>query len=413
MTVIVGSPPMVRAGANQLQQASRELTETGRAVAGAAGSVTTAWSGPAAVAFGGAAQRTEQACLATGARLAEVAEASTRYADRLQAAQTELARLTQRQARLGEQELLLRVKAAAAVPVHSELADVTAARTQLGAAADEIVRRHDLERAAFEAALTAAPPVVTLGDVAGVSRADWTFLGQAKKEAGKGATVLRNIAHTVGAFRAQAAITAIHRLPWPLTEAAAAELAAKEKTLAAASKAVIGTAVPGSVPQGLVDKFGAVKSLGGRASLLMTIKDGVSDLVTGEPDHPGVRNVATRVAGAAGATGGVILLASATNPVGMALITGYGAYKVGTWVYDHREDIKRVATNAWRRVAPVLAAGRDAVAEKAGQVRDAAGAAVGRAVSDAGGAVRDKATEIGGRLGSGLRTLVARPRFGW
>lgn len=416
MKVIVGSPSLVRSGAERIAQAGKELTETGGALAGAAGSITGTWSGPAAVAFGGAAQRTEQACRRTGARLAEVADAGTRYAERLQAAQDELARLSQRELRLGEEELLLRVKAAATAPVgvdQPELAEVAAARARVRAAAEEIVRRHELERAAFEAALTAPPPLGTLGEVAGMPAPDWTFLTTLNDKVGEAKSLVKKTKATVDAFRAQAAIAAIGRQAMPLTEAAAAELAGAEQKLGAASKVFTGRPVPGAETAGLLDRLGVLKTVGGRVNLGMTAWEGFGDLRNGDPEHPGFRDVATRVAGAAGGVGAVVLLASAANPVGMALVTGYGAYKLGTWVYDHRDDIKRVATNAWNRVAPAVAAGRDAVVEKAHEVGRAVGDAVSHAASDAGAAVRDTAAEVGDRIGAGLRALVPRPRFGW
>ena len=156
------------------------------------------------------------------------------------------------------------------------------------------------------------------------------------------------------------------------------------------------------VPGAIADKLPAAKAVRWPDDLAMTAWEGMTDAARGDPDHPGLRDVATRVAGAGGAVGAGILLASATNPIGMALVTGYGAYKLGTWVYDHREDIEAgriggLATGRSRRPGGQAGAGEDQAYEAASSVADAAGT------------LRDRAAGVATRFS----TVVKGPRFGW
>lgn len=410
MKLIVGSPAAVRSGAERLADTGRELTQAGAGVAGAAAQARSGWSGPAAVAFLGAAQRAEGACRSTGAGLAELADAGRRYADHLQSAQDELARLARQEARLGEQELALRVKSVAvgtlpgqAAGVTAELADVTANRDRVRGAALEVVRRHDLDRAAFVARLTTAPAPTAVQQVTGIAPATWAA---AKEWAGKGKEAKKEygrVRRVIDAFRSQATIREISRMPMPLDEATAARLASAESSLQAASKTFTESSARGSSLLG--GHAADLKIAGGRLSLVMTAWEGIGDAVKGDPDHPGLRDVSTRVAGAGGAVGAGVLLVSAANPVGMTLVTAYGVYKLGTWAYDHRDDIKRIATQAWRKAAPVARAG----AEAAGRAVEGARQRLG----DAGTAVRQGIDGVREGVGAGVRRMLPAPRFGW
>lgn len=416
MKMILGAPSAIRSAADRLAAAGEQLTDSGAQVGRARDSVAGAWSGPAAVAFTGTADRTQQVCRQSGLRLSDVAAEGRRYADCLQRAQDELGHLGRREAQLGEEELALRVKAAAVAPASAlgldpavsarsslemQLSDLQAARSRVAEAARDVARRHDLDKAAFAAALTAPPPVTSFGDVVGVCDQDRTLLKELNEKRREVGTLVRNIGHVVAAFRAKVAVEQIQRLPMPLTAGDAARLAGAEGRLAAAGTAFTSTSLPKVVPGAIADKLPAAKAVGGRINLAMTAWEGMTDAARGDPDHPGLRDVATRVAGAGGAVGAGILLASATNPIGMALVTGYGAYKLGTWVYDHREDIKRVASAAWRRVAPVVQAGRQALAKTAYEAASS--------VADAAGTLRDRAAGVATRFS----TVVKGPRFGW
>jgi hypothetical protein len=85
----------------------------------------------------------------------------------------------------------------------------------------------------------------------------------------------------------------------------------------------------------------------GRAFLPLTAATGAMDAVTGG-DYDGARGWATRGFGAAGALGAGALLASsaglvALGPVGLgiagAAVIGYGAWSLGNFALDHREQI--------------------------------------------------------------------------
>ena len=148
-------------------------------------------------------------------------------------AQDELGRLGRREAQLGEEELALRVKAAAVAPASAlgldpavsarsslemQLSDLQAARSRVAEAARDVAHRRDLDRAAFAAALTAPPPVASIGDVvAGLLTRTGTLLEELNEKRREVGTLVRDIGHVVAAFRAKAAVEQIQRLPMPLT----------------------------------------------------------------------------------------------------------------------------------------------------------------------------------------------------
>ena len=404
MTALLGSASTLRAGAERLAAAGREFSEGAGQLGAAAGGTHGGWSGPASVAFAGAADHVGQGCRLHAQRLQEVAAAGRRYADRLEQAQSELARMVAQQARLGEEELALRARAAgvgAAAEPAARLAQLAADRERLAVATQQVFDRHRLDQSAFAAALAEGPPAPATLGLAEVLLAERAFLGQARSKVTEAKKLATRARAVVEAFRAQATIASIRRLPDLPDATTAQRLAAARQSLQRATDSFTGGRLPGS----LAELRSGAKAVGGRINLAMTAWEGVQDVVRGDPEHPGFRDVATRVAGAGGAVGAGLLLAGAATPVGMALVTGYGAYKLGTWVYDHREDIKRVATQVWQRVSPAVEAGRQAVAGAVDAAAEtvAAGAA---AVTEKAGAIRD-------RLAGGLSRLVPRPRFGW
>ncbi|MCB1254372.1 MAG: hypothetical protein KDB39_14265 [Austwickia sp.] len=435
MKAVLGSPELIRGGATRLAEVSDQLSRSATTLGLAPGATAGGWAGPAAVAFDGAAEGAATACRSSAERLAEIAEASRRYADRLQATQEELATLARREAELGAQELALRVKAAAVRPAQqvaalvpgadldlggraaaAQIEEMGAQRARVSAAAQEAARRHDLDKAAFEAALTAPPPVTSGWPIVGIATPDGATLSELKKRK----KVVAQARATTNAFRARATIERIERLPELPDRATAKELAAAKKSLDSAAKTFTGEKAAPLTRGGVAQSTALVKGALGRINLAMTAKEGVLDAWNGDPDHPGFRDVTTRVAGAGGAIGAGMLLVSATNPVGMTLVTAYGAYKAGTWIYDHREDIKRVATQAWQRVAPAVEAAKEAVTERVEAAKEAvtervetAQEAVSGALSEAGNAAREKANEVREGLTAGFSRLVQAPRFGW
>lgn len=82
-----------------------------------------------------------------------------------------------------------------------------------------------------------------------------------------------------------------------------------------------------------------------RLSLAAGTVDAARDALTGDPTHPGWRDVLTRAAGAAGALGGGALLVGVSSPIGAGVaataVTGYGLWKLGTAIWDHRHTVGR------------------------------------------------------------------------
>ncbi|MFC5178097.1 hypothetical protein [Nocardioides taihuensis] len=130
-------------------------------------------------------------------------------------------------------------------------------------------------------------------------------------------------------------------------------------------------------------------TIAGKAFLPLTVATGAMDAVTGG-GYDGARGWATRGFGLAGAAGGGALLASsagliALGPVGAgiagAAVLGYGAWTLGSYVYDHWDDIERFGSHAveW-------------TGDRLSDAYDGASAAVdwaGDRLSDAGDALAD------------------------
>ena len=102
--------------------------------------------------------------------------------------------------------------------------------------AQEAARRHDLDKAAFEAALTAPPPVTSGWPIVGIATPDGATLSELKKRK----KVVAQARATTNAFRARATIERIERLPELPDRATAKELAAAKKSLDSAAKTFTG-----------------------------------------------------------------------------------------------------------------------------------------------------------------------------
>lgn len=142
--------------------------------------------------------------------------------------------------------------------------------------------------------------------------------------------------------------------------------------------------------------------LAGKVFLPLTVLTGAADAATGG-GHDGARGWATRGFGVAGMAGGGALLASsaglvALGPVGAgiaaAAVLGYGAWTLGSYVYDHWDDITAFGSAALEWTGDRLE-----------DVGDAAGAATewaGDRLSDAGDALADAGSSALSTVSFGL-----------
>lgn len=89
-----------------------------------------------------------------------------------------------------------------------------------------------------------------------------------------------------------------------------------------------------------------------RGSAAVTLHDAGLDVVRGDAEHPGWRDVATRGMGVVGVGGSAALLIGVANPLGAGLavtaVAGYAAWKAGVAIYDNWPTIKGGALTAGR-----------------------------------------------------------------
>jgi len=141
------------------------------------------------------------------------------------------------------------------------------------------------------------------------------------------------------------------------------------------------------------------RTVAGKAFLPLTVVSGLGDVVTGG-GYTGARGWATRGFGLAGAGGAVAVLAMA-NPVGIAVggaaVLAYGAWSLGNFVYDHRQEIGRFASSAASWTGDRLGDAGAAVS----QASDWAGSRI----ADAGRGLGQAASKVSGVLSAGLNAI--------
>jgi hypothetical protein len=147
-------------------------------------------------------------------------------------------------------------------------------------------------------------------------------------------------------------------------------------------------------------------TVAGKAFLPLTVVTGAVDAVTGG-GYDGARGWATRGFGAAGAVGAGALLASsaglvALGPVGLgiagAAVLGYGAWSLGNFVWDHREQLGEFTSNAVNWTGDRLSDATTWSGERLSDAKDWAG----ERLSDAGDAVEDLGKKAVSTLSFGL-----------
>lgn len=141
------------------------------------------------------------------------------------------------------------------------------------------------------------------------------------------------------------------------------------------------------------------RTVAGKAFLPLTVVSGLGDVVTGG-GYTGACGWATRGFGLAGAGGAVAVLAMA-NPVGIAVggaaVLAYGAWSLGNFVYDHRQEIGRFASSAASWTGDRLGDAGAAVS----QASDWAGSRI----ADAGRGLGQAASKVSGVLSAGLNAI--------
>ncbi len=315
-----GDPEGLRAAARRLSRSAAELDGRGVAAATAGTTALTGWSGSASLQFVAQARSLRSSTSQAQDALEGVSRAASRFADEVEQARQEVARLNDAWGDAVE-------RAHRSCDDGSETLREQGSR--LTARYDQVTG--DLRDAGFslERALRERDPVALLpGWVAG-----GIYTGQHAARA-------HGLLRTRGAAAARYAHLVVqagrfYDLGRPAVANALLTSAQAEK---------LRDVLTG---RGTTGRFAAARTVLGRAFLPLTFLGGVSDAVTGG-GHDGARGAATRVAGAAGAAGALALGATylglaALGPVGVALaagaVIGYGLWSLGNLVYDHREQI--------------------------------------------------------------------------
>lgn len=303
-------PEGLREAARRLSRSAAELDGRGVCAATAGTTARTGWSGSASLQFVARARSLRSSTSQAQDALEAVSRAASRFADEVEQAKQEVARLNDAWGDDGGEALREQ-------------------GSRLTARYDQVTG--DLRDAGFslERALRERDPVALLpGWVAG-----GIYTGQYGAKA-------HGLLRTRGAAAARYAYLVVQASRfYDLGRPAVANA-----LLTSAQAEKLRDVLTGG---GTTGRFAAARTVLGRAFLPLTFLGGISDAVTGG-GYDGARGAATRVAGAAGAAGALALGATylglaALGPVGVALaagaVIGYGLWSLGNLVYDHREQI--------------------------------------------------------------------------
>lgn len=391
----LGNADAVRASAAKLGGCASLLYDVSGRVEVSASLVGDRWTGEARDLFEAAATEAVRAGRDSARTLQITANAALAYAADLEAAQHRLAVLRRDHA----SAIASLVAPAAVLPDDRQdlVRIIAAARHEidaLSAAAMRLARRLEASDPATRSLL---PFLVDVKE--GVSAV--VGVGGLARDVARVAAVGEAAASAANASVAASA-----------ANASVATSAAAVSAVSAASGADAGAALASAVDdvnRSLVPASWIAKLPGAATSgVLRVLGPGVTaveagkDLVIGDPDHDGWRDVATRGMGGVGAGGAVVLLSGMGAPVTVFVaagaVTAYGAWKVGTAVYDHRRVIARGAALAVDRgvVRPLRAlwgspAVQGAAAEVSRKADEVARSAPVEAVTQAVGSVVESA----------------------
>lgn len=353
---IEGSPDALVAAARVLAAQDGSVRDQARRL-GAAAHVA-GWEGAAAL---GCAVRTGEAQVALTAeagRLGDLARATTAYAERLRTAQRQADLLRGRQEQALAQIDRLdrapcqRVTDPAQESRRASLArEVAVLQGRLGALAEsaELDGRSLARVLAVDPTsllpgwmLTVDPTTVVPGWALGAWAAR-TAVTDGRTTAAHGRLV-GSIARDVA--RAKLALAGGNVTEW---------LAHLDKADRAVEELRHGSAEPSRLVRHLPPRIGALVAAGqrvaARAFLPLTVKDGVTDVVTGGGYHDW-REPVTRVMGGVGAASALTLMVVGSGgtlaAVAGAALVAYSAWKLGNTVWDHRREIAEFGKSTWR-----------------------------------------------------------------
>ncbi|HYO86751.1 MAG TPA: WXG100 family type VII secretion target [Dermatophilaceae bacterium] len=371
-------PEALRAASAGLRAQADGLQEQGRRIATAAAAVAGSWTGTAAVAYTGQATALRNGVRRSADQLRGVAEATDRYAAGVREAQLVH--------RAQQAQLAQSAGQAYSTPLGLPGPGEVGSR-QLQAQADAVADTLQAKARSLQEVLATTDPWAGLPSTVAALRNG--FLG-AREVSGRLSSLGRVLPMVSywSALLAASRLTGAGRFIGPLTDGQTAALAAAQTRMSRAVAALRGGVKPGGAqPLALreVTSVSAGVSLLRRAGLVGTVLEGGRDLVVGDLERPGWRDVTARVAGGIGAGGAGWLLVVGSSGVGTGVaavaVTGYGLWKLGTAVYDNREAIAggvraaaQVATLFARQAgeagALAIDRGADAVRRGAARLRD-------------------------------------------
>lgn len=414
---MLADPQALSGASDALRALAAELEDSGREVTASVGSPSASWAGSASLAFGARVADVRRALSGAARELHEVAHATSRFAAEAQEAhclrRRVEARSSTRSPAMGGPSAAGDGSPAGGGPA---VIDGPSARELWPLAAlaesDSRLRAHAIE---LRRVLATSDPCAGLPSawLEARQRADATA------DLVSAAPVLAKVGPTVAYWSALPGVVAgsVHGrgpvglistvrdgttpLLTPGMSSAPGAADAGRTGLAGARRARMAQALEGlrggrPLP-GLPDVPAPVLTAARRLSLVTGTIDAARDAVIGDPAHPGWRDVVTRAAGAAGALGGGALLVGVSSPIGAgvaaAAVTGYGLWKLGTAIWDHRHTVGR----AW---SSVVDATRGMVLRGISRVRLASSGVARQArevtshLQDVAGGVRTAAEEV-------------------
>lgn len=368
-------PEGLREAARRLSRSAAELDDRGVRAAMTGTSALTVWSGSASLQFVARARSLRSSTAQAQDALEAVSRVASRFADEVEQAGQEVARLNdawgdaveraRRQAQDAAEQAQRETREAAARGEELLRRSYDDGSEELREQGSRLTARYDqvtgdLRDAGFslERALRARDPVALLpGWVAG-----GIYTGQYAAKA-----------HGLLRTRGAAAARYGHLVFQGSRFYDLGRPAVANALLTSAQAERLRDVLTG---RGTTGRFAMARTVLGRAFLPLTFLGGISDAVTGG-GYDGARGAATRVAGALGAGGALALGATylglaALGPVGVALaagaVIGYGLWSLGNLVYDHREQIGAF----FGRVGSGLATGARHVGEAVTRTVDSA-----------------------------------------
>jgi len=330
-------PYGLRDAARRVTEVGRDLDAGGQRIASTGTATLGSWQGSASLLMAARARELRRVTQQKEQALTVVAQATERYADEVEQAKDEVRRLNElwdEAVRRGQQQAAAAAGERARQHAVQSYDDGSAALAETQAQLEQRYRRlnEGLEQDGFSLAraLSSRDPITFLpGWIAG-----GVYTGQAAFKGVTSGMKAAKLARYSILLRQASQYFDVGNVRVARAVKASAEFRALSEALYGKTSTT---------------RFiGGARTVAGKAFLPLTVVSGLVDIRTGG-GHEGWRDPATRVAGAVGVAGAGALLVSASpllftlGPVGVAVaaaaVLAYGAWSIGSFVYDNRKAI--------------------------------------------------------------------------